>query len=193
MNEPYKPVPMDEINKRAEILREEEVEFKVMTQTEIDARADELRAALATETAKIRRPARPVTREERDACAAQMFDPKFMPQEEIDEQAKKLHAKILKANESRRLPEGWERASEAVGIDLSTVALKNDGGSTPHQYGLPPEATELQDLIEYREMNFAMGNIFKACYRADTCSHSTRQRDLRKIIWFAQRELARCD
>ena len=64
------------------------------------------------------------------------------------------------------------------------------GGSTPSQYGLPPHAKELQDLIEYRNMNFAIGNIFKAAYRYGNCSHSNQLRDLRKIIWFAQRELS---
>ena len=67
------------------------------------------------------------------------------------------------------------------------------GGSTPSQYGLPPDATVLQDLIEHRRMNFAVGNIFKAAYRLGHCSHSDQARDLRKIIWFAQRELARVD
>jgi hypothetical protein len=65
------------------------------------------------------------------------------------------------------------------------------GGSTPSQYGFPAHATELQDLIEHRGMNFAMGNIFKACYRDGTCSHSDAIRDMRKILWFAGRELAR--
>lgn len=67
------------------------------------------------------------------------------------------------------------------------------GGSTPSQYGLPEGAKELQDLIEFREMNFAIGNIFKARYRQGTCSHSDAARDLRKIVWFAQRELARVE
>ncbi len=67
----------------------------------------------------------------------------------------------------------------------------NDGGSTPEQYALPEDATELQDLIEYREMNFAIGNIFKACYRLGVCKHSDVLRDLNKILWFAQRELDR--
>jgi hypothetical protein len=65
------------------------------------------------------------------------------------------------------------------------------GGSTPSQYGLPEGAKDLQDLIEYRGMNFALGNIFKACYRQGVCKHSDRMRDFRKIIWFANRELAR--
>jgi len=67
------------------------------------------------------------------------------------------------------------------------------GGSTPHQYALPPWATDLQDLIEYRGMNFALGNIFKACYRRGTCSHSDALRDMRKVAWFAEREIARIE
>jgi len=65
------------------------------------------------------------------------------------------------------------------------------GSSTPSQYALPPGAKELQDLIEYRQMNFAVGNILKAAYRLGNCPHSDAARDLRKIIWFANRELAR--
>jgi len=67
----------------------------------------------------------------------------------------------------------------------------NDGGSADY-YTLPEGASELQDLIEAKDMNFAVGNIFKAAYRLGAeGSHSTRERDLRKIIWFAERELAR--
>ena len=65
------------------------------------------------------------------------------------------------------------------------------GGSCPSQYGLPEGCRELQDLIEYRDMNFALGNIFKAVYRMGSCSHSDKVRDLNKIIWFANRELER--
>lgn len=60
------------------------------------------------------------------------------------------------------------------------------GGSTPSQYALPPGAEELQDLIEYREMNFAIGNIFKACYRKKDGVDPLY--DIRKILWFAKRE-----
>ncbi len=69
----------------------------------------------------------------------------------------------------------------------------NDGGSNPEQYALPEDATELQDLIEYRNMNYAIGNIFKACYRLGKCGHSDKSRDLNKILWFVQRELDRID
>ncbi len=68
----------------------------------------------------------------------------------------------------------------------------NNGGSTNY-YQLPAGAVEMQDLIEHRNMNFAQGNMFKALYRANasTNNHSSYERDLNKIIWYAQRELAR--
>ena len=65
------------------------------------------------------------------------------------------------------------------------------GGSCPSQYHFPEGLCEIQDLVEHRDMNFAIGNIFKACYRMGHCSHSDSQRDLNKIIFFAKRELAR--
>jgi len=67
------------------------------------------------------------------------------------------------------------------------------GGSTPEQYALPLEAEELQDLIEYRNMNSAVGNIFKACYRQGHCDHSDPLRDAYKMQWFANREVARLE
>lgn len=89
----------------------------------------------------------------------------------------------------------WEESLKKSQKEIDRMAREIEnpqelpGGSTPSQYGLPSEAKELQDLIEYREMNFAIGNIFKACYRMGSCNHSDKLRDLRKILWFAQREL----
>lgn len=60
------------------------------------------------------------------------------------------------------------------------------GGLTPSQYAIPPKAEQLQDLIEYRNMNFAIGNIFKACYREK--ESVDKLYEIRKIIWFAKRE-----
>ena len=62
----------------------------------------------------------------------------------------------------------------------------SNGGSTPKQYGIPAGATELQDLIEYRDMNFAIGNIFKACYRLGTKNDALYE--MNKVLWFAERE-----
>lgn len=56
---------------------------------------------------------------------------------------------------------------------------------------LPAGCSELQDVIEALDMNFALGNIFKACYRMGVCSHSDYARDMRKIQWFATREFNR--
>ena len=64
-------------------------------------------------------------------------------------------------------------------------------GWTTGYYELPDDATEMQDLIEHREMNFAMGNIFKACYRYGHKKNTSQEYDLNKIIWYAERELKR--
>ena len=66
----------------------------------------------------------------------------------------------------------------------------NHGGSTDY-YRLPAGACELQDLIEHRAMNFALGNIFKAAYRMGEAPHSDQIREYNKIAWYAERELAR--
>lgn len=78
----------------------------------------------------------------------------------------------------------------SVGPGRDKLKDEAPGGSTPSQYALPVGAEQLQDLIEYRDMNFALGNIFKAAYRMNV-KHETAEYDLRKIIWFAERELKR--
>lgn len=60
-----------------------------------------------------------------------------------------------------------------------------NGGSTPSQYGIPAGAKDLQDLIEYRKMDFALGNIFKAAYRIGTKNDDLYE--INKILWFADR------
>lgn len=66
----------------------------------------------------------------------------------------------------------------------------SDGWDTNY-YELPADAKEMQDLIEHRGMNFALGNIFKACYRMGRKDNTSREYDLNKIIWYATRELKR--
>jgi len=63
--------------------------------------------------------------------------------------------------------------------------VKGDGGSNKNQYGIPAGAKDLQDLIEHRDMSFAVGNIFKACYRLGI--KNDNMYELNKIKWFAQR------
>jgi len=72
--------------------------------------------------------------------------------------------------------------------DDQQLAFEHETGWSSSYYQLPPNATELQDLIEYRNMSFAVGNIFKAAYRM---GQKGEVYDLNKIIWFAKRELRR--
>lgn len=69
--------------------------------------------------------------------------------------------------------------------------IKSDGGSTPGYYGLPEGATDVQDVIEMKQMSWAQGNIFKAAYRLGNKDGTSVEYDLRKIIYYAQRELER--
>jgi len=74
------------------------------------------------------------------------------------------------------------------------MSRNNDGGDTGY-YVLPETASILQDLIEHQNMNFAQGEIFKAAWglaNEEARTHSSKERDLNKIIWYANRELARC-
>lgn len=68
------------------------------------------------------------------------------------------------------------------------IKQTSDGGSTSY-YELPPGATELNDLIEHKNMSFAVGNIFKAAYRLGQKEGAEEEYDLRKIIYFANRRL----
>jgi hypothetical protein len=66
--------------------------------------------------------------------------------------------------------------------------MKSDGSSTDY-YKIPEGATDLLDLIEYKGMDFGVGNIFKACYRLGEKEGIDQAYDLRKIVFFAQRKL----
>jgi hypothetical protein len=71
-----------------------------------------------------------------------------------------------------------------------TDKSKNNGGATDY-YNIPEGSTTLNDLIEAKNMNFAVGNIFKACYRLGEKDSAKVEYDLNKIIYYAQRELER--
>lgn len=79
---------------------------------------------------------------------------------------------------------------KTVNYDDANKDSKNKGGDTNY-YDLPTGAKNIQDLIEYKDMNFSLGNILKATYRIGNCDHSDKIRDLNKIIWFAKREIDR--
>ena len=66
-------------------------------------------------------------------------------------------------------------------------------GSTADYYTLPEGATQLQDLISYRDMNAQLGEIFRATYRYGIASHSDRLRDAKKIRFYIDAEIARLE
>lgn len=70
------------------------------------------------------------------------------------------------------------------------VTQVSDGSSASY-YTLPDGAAELADLIDAKNMNFNVGNIFKASYRLGEKGGTSDEYDLRKIIFFANRELKR--
>lgn len=64
---------------------------------------------------------------------------------------------------------------------------KNSNGKSTDYYNLPDGAVDLQDLIEYKNMSFSRGNIFKAVYRLGDKEGVDLEYDINKIIWFAKR------
>lgn len=69
-----------------------------------------------------------------------------------------------------------------------TDKYKSDGGPSSY-YDFPEGCTTLNDLIEYKNMSFAQGNIFKAAYRLGNKEDITLEYDLHKIKYYADRLL----
>jgi hypothetical protein len=59
---------------------------------------------------------------------------------------------------------------------------KPDGGPSEY-YDFPLHAITLNDLIEFKTMDFHRGNIFKACWRWGTKGGTSEEYDARKIIY----------
>lgn len=70
--------------------------------------------------------------------------------------------------------------------DEAPQKVKSDGGSSTY-YFLPKDATELNDLIEHKNMSFARGNLFKALYRLDEKDGIDAEYDLNKCQLFLDR------
>ena len=74
-----------------------------------------------------------------------------------------------------------------------TIDKEKSDGSTASYYELPAGVKELQDLISHRNMNAQIGEIFRACYRYGSSSHSDELRDAKKILFYAKAEVARLE
>lgn len=66
----------------------------------------------------------------------------------------------------------------------------NNNGGASDWYALPKNANTLQDLIEYRNMNGSVKDIFKACYRLGIKTED-ELRDLNKMAYYSLREIGR--
>lgn len=64
-------------------------------------------------------------------------------------------------------------------------------GTTAEYYQLPLGATELQDIISAQNMNSQMGEVGRAWKRYGLDHHSSRVRELNKIIYYANAEKKR--
>lgn len=72
------------------------------------------------------------------------------------------------------------------------MASENNGGKTDY-YKIDTGWKMAQDIIEARNMNFSQGNIFKSSFTFNLGRHNATnyERELNKIIYFANRELQR--
>jgi hypothetical protein len=78
-------------------------------------------------------------------------------------------------------------------LDRSREQVSVSDGSTASYYELPKEATELQHLISYKNMNAQIGEIFRSSYRYGGASHSDQLRDAKKIKFYIDAEIARLE
>lgn len=90
--------------------------------------------------------------------------------------------------EEMALSDSEQRTLKQIRDNMIATDKPNSGWHSNY-YTLPGGASELQDLIEYKNMNFSVGNIFKACYRLGECDHSDAIRDVQKILFFGERLL----
>ena len=65
---------------------------------------------------------------------------------------------------------------------------KHNGGDGNDYYDLPPNALQLQDLIEFKNMNANIKDIFKACWRKGDKKGVDEIYDVEKMVYYSLRE-----
>lgn len=88
---------------------------------------------------------------------------------------------------AKRIELGLEKKMEEV------VSESKSDGLTASYYELPAGCTDLQDLISHRNLNAQDGEMFRAIYRKGRASHSDELRDAKKVLFYAQAEVARLE
>ena len=67
-------------------------------------------------------------------------------------------------------------------------------GSTATYYSFKDiNATEIQHLISFKNMNAQIGEIFRTCYRYGEASHSNHLREAKKIKFYIDAEIERLE
>lgn len=92
------------------------------------------------------------------------------------------------------------KAMKSLNKNLNDIALGQDedskeasDGSTASYYDLPDNATSIQSLISFKNMNAQMGEIFRAVYRYGQVAHSEKIRDAKKIKFYIEAEIERLE
>jgi len=101
----------------------------------------------------------------------------------------RTHCKFTQAHDPHQFnpSTAMRRIQAGVGVAPSAPAKVKSDGSSSSYYFLPKGATELNDLIEHKEMSFARGNLFKALYRLGEKEGIDHSYDLNKCQLFLDR------
>jgi len=86
----------------------------------------------------------------------------------------------------------YDEETNEIAEDLRRKNITSDG-KTADYYKLPDGATEIQDLISFKNMNAQVGEMFRGLYRYGQCSHSDYMREINKIIFYAKAEKERLE
>lgn len=60
-------------------------------------------------------------------------------------------------------------------------------------YKLPEDATELQDLISFKNLNAQMGEIFRIVYYYEQSNHATKIQEAKRIRYYIEAEIKRLE
>ena len=110
----------------------------------------------------------------------------------VKESATKVFSGLEDAYDGPILETDWKKVPPPYKVQDTA---QNNGGSTSY-YDIPEGAKTLNDLIEHKDMRFWQGECMKAIYALTdraaraTDGSSSEERELNKIIYYANRGLA---
>ena len=78
-------------------------------------------------------------------------------------------------------------------VDRVDAQKGRSDGSTADYYELPGQATQLQHLISFKNMNGQMAEIFRKNYRYGEASHSEKLREAKGIKYYIEAEIERLE